>query len=76
LALLASGAALLLNKYARTATTVLGAVLMIMVLFIYFPILAAAPPNELVEALNYIGDTTLFAGTVLLAAGAIPHRRL
>ena len=70
LALLASGAALLLNKQARTATTILGIVLMIMVLFIYFPILAAAPPNDLVEALNYIGDTTLFAGTILLAAAS------
>jgi uncharacterized membrane protein len=75
LALLASGAALLLNKQARTATTLLGIVLTLMVIFIYFPILAAAPPEELVEALNYIGDTTLFAGTVLLAAGAMPPRR-
>jgi uncharacterized membrane protein len=75
LALLASGAALLLNKHARTATTLLGIVLALMVVFIYFPILAAAPPKELVEALNYIGDTTLFAGTILLAAGAMPLRR-
>lgn len=75
LALLASGAALLLNKQARTATTWLGIVLTLMVVFIYLPILAAAPPKELVEALNYIGDTTLFAGTVLLAAGAMPPRR-
>jgi uncharacterized membrane protein len=76
LALLASGAALLLNKQARTATTLLGIVLIVMVVFLYFPILAAAPPKELVEALNYIGDTTLFAGTVLLAAGAMQPRRL
>jgi uncharacterized membrane protein len=75
LALLASGAALLLNKQARTATTLLGIVLTLMVAFLYLAILAAAPPNELVEALNYIGDTTLFAGTVLLAAGAMPPRR-
>jgi hypothetical protein len=45
------------------------------VLCMYLPILAAAPPNELVEALNYIGDTTLFAGTVLLAAGTMPSHR-
>jgi hypothetical protein len=42
-----------------------------MVVFLYLPILAAAQPKELVEALNYIGDTTLFAGIVLLAAGAM-----
>jgi uncharacterized membrane protein len=74
LALLASGAALLLNKQARSATTLLGIVLTLMVIFIYLPILAAAPPAELVEALNYFGDTTLFAGTILLAAGAMPPR--
>jgi uncharacterized membrane protein len=75
LALLGGGAALLLNKQARTATTLLGIVLTLMVLCMYLPILAAAPPNELVEALNYIGDTTLFAGTLLLAAGAMPLHR-
>jgi uncharacterized membrane protein len=75
LALLASGAALLLNKQARPATTALGIVLALLVLFMYLPILAAAPPSGLVEALNYIGDTTLFAGTIMLAAGAIPPRR-
>jgi uncharacterized membrane protein len=75
LALLASGAALLLNKQARAATTALGIVLALLVLLMYLPILAAAPPSGLVEALNYIGDTTLFAGTIMLAAGAIPSRR-
>jgi uncharacterized membrane protein len=74
LALLASGAALLLNKHARTATTILGIVLALLVIFMYLPILFAAPPTGLVEALNYIGDTTLFAGTIMLAAGAMPRR--
>jgi uncharacterized membrane protein len=74
-ALLASGAALLLNRQARTTTTILGIVLALLVLFMYLPILATAPSSELVEALNYIGDTTLFAGTVMLAAGAMPPRR-
>jgi uncharacterized membrane protein len=71
LALLAGGAALIVNKQARLATTLLGIVLTLMVVFLYLPILAAAQPKELVEALNYIGDTTLFAGIVLLAAGAM-----
>lgn len=73
-ALLASGAALIVNKQARLATTWLGIELAFMVVLIYLPILAAAQPTELVEALNYIGDTTLFAGTILLAAGAMPDR--
>jgi uncharacterized membrane protein YphA (DoxX/SURF4 family) len=71
LALLAGGVSLLSNRYARAATTVLGVVLMLLVVLMYFPILAAAPAEGLVEALNYIGDTTLFAGTVLMAAGAM-----
>jgi uncharacterized membrane protein len=74
LALFASGTCLLVNKYARAATTVLGVVLVLLVITMYFPILTAAPADGLVEVLNYIGDTTLFAGTVLLAAGAMPER--
>ena len=75
LALLGAGVALLLNRYARAATTILGIVLVLLVILMYFPILAAAPSEGLVEALNYIGDTTLFAGTIMLAAGAMPARR-
>lgn len=76
LALLISGAALIVNKQARVATTWLGIGLALMVVLLYLPILAAAQPKELVEALNYIGDTTLFAGTILLAARALPDRDL
>lgn len=75
LALLASGAALIVNKHARLAATWLGIELALMVLLIYLPVLAAAQPKELVEALNYIGDTMLFAGTIFLAASAMPDRR-
>jgi len=68
---LAGGVGLVSNRYARAAATALGVVLVLLVVLMYFPILAAAPADMLVEALNYIGDTTLFAGTVLLAAGAM-----
>jgi uncharacterized membrane protein len=71
LALLAGGVGLLTVRYARAAATGLAVVLMLLVVLMYFPILAAAAPDMLVEALNYIGDTTLFAGTVLMAAGAM-----
>ena len=74
-ALLASGAALIANRGARVATTLLGFVLALLVVFLYTPILAAAPAKELVEALNYIGDTTLFAGIILLVAGEMPRNR-
>jgi uncharacterized membrane protein len=72
LALFAAGAAMLVNRHARVAATWVGIELALIVLFLYMPILAAAQPKELVEALNYIGDTTLFAGTVLLAAAKAP----
>jgi uncharacterized membrane protein len=71
LALLAGGVSLVIDRYARVAATALSVVLMLLVVLMYFPILAAAPAEGLVEALNYIGDTTLFAGTVLMAAGAM-----
>ena len=71
LALLVGGVSLVIDRYARLAATALSIVLMLMVVLMYFPILAAAPADMLVEALNYIGDTTLFAGTVLMAAGAM-----
>jgi uncharacterized membrane protein len=71
LALLAGGVSLVSNRYARACATGLAVVLMLLVVLMYFPILAAAPADMLVEALNYIGDTTLFAGTVLMAAGAM-----
>jgi uncharacterized membrane protein len=75
LALFAAGAALLVNRQARLATTWLGIELALMVLFIYMPVLAATQSKELVEALNYIGDTALFSGTILLAASTFPPQR-
>ena len=67
-----AGLALLLNKQSRTAATLLGLVVTLLVLFLYLPILAAAQPPALMEGLNYVADTLLFAGTVLLLAAATP----
>jgi hypothetical protein len=42
-------------------------------LFIYLPLLPlASQPSQMNEATNYIADTLLFAGTILLLAGALP----
>lgn len=71
--LLLSGAAFLVNKQARTAGTWLGIVLALIVAFIYLPILALAAQGEVMEALNYIADTLLFAGMVLIAARAVEN---
>jgi uncharacterized membrane protein len=68
--LILSGVCLLVNKKARIAATVLGLTILLAVLWIYVPMLAATPRD--VVALNYFFDTLLFCGTILLLAGAMP----
>ncbi|HET7213953.1 MAG TPA: hypothetical protein VFL79_10215 [Terriglobia bacterium] len=63
------GVCLLANKKARPAATVLGLTILLAVLWIYLPILVAAPKS--VEALNYFFDTLLFCGAILLLANAM-----
>ena len=67
--LIFSGVCLLANQKARTAATFLGATILLAVLWIYLPILVAAPKS--VEALNYFFDTLLFCGAILLLANAM-----
>lgn len=71
--LLVAGLALLLDRRPRTAATVLGAEIVFVVLFLYLPMLVAAEPKALMECVNYIFDTLLFGGTVLLLATAMPR---
>ena len=72
--LLVCGACILLAIKTRTAATYLGAWILLLVIFIYGPILATSlldPSTDVkVEGLNYFFDTLLFAGTVLALAGA------
>jgi uncharacterized membrane protein len=71
--LIGAGVAILMNKQARTAAAWLGLLLTLIVLFIYVPILGiAAKPSEMNEGVNYVADTLLFAGTILLLASAMP----
>jgi hypothetical protein len=59
------------------AATYLGAWILLMVVFVYGPILIASladPRTEVkVEGLNYFFDTLLFAGTILALAKATPR---
>jgi uncharacterized membrane protein len=72
-ALLISGAAMLLDlRRARFALTVLGSLITLLVLFLYLPIFLTAAQPALLEGINYVADTLLFAGTVLLAAAIMP----
>lgn len=67
--LIVAGACLLANKKARTAATFLGLTILLAVLWIYLPMLVAAPKS--VEALNYFFDTLLFCGALLLLANSL-----
>jgi len=67
--LILAGVCLLLNKKARMAATVLGLTILLTVLWIYLPMLLAAPTD--VVAMNFFFDTLLFCGAILLLANAI-----
>ena len=75
--LLVAGASILLARKTRIAATYLGIWIVLLVLFIYGPILIAqmSDPSTAVkvEGINYIADTLLFAGAILALAGATPR---
>jgi uncharacterized membrane protein len=66
--LVLAGVCLVVNKKTRLAATILGLTILLTVLWIYLPILIAAPKD--VVALNFFFDTLLFGGAILLLANA------
>jgi uncharacterized membrane protein len=73
-ALLASGATLLVDwkSSARVTATLLGLLIVLLVVFLYLPIFLIAAPPAMLEGINYVADTLLLGGTVLLAAALFP----
>jgi uncharacterized membrane protein YphA (DoxX/SURF4 family) len=75
--LLVAGVSILLGKKTRMAATYLGTWVVLLVLFIYGPILIASlsdPSTAVkVEGINYFADTLLFAGAILGLASATPR---
>jgi uncharacterized membrane protein len=75
--LLVAGAYILLGKRTRMAATYLGTWIVLLVVFIYGPILIVSlldPDTAVkVEGINYFGDTLLFAGAILALASATPR---
>ena len=75
--LLIAGVFILLNKKTRMAATYLGTWIVLLVLFVYGPILIASlmDPSAAVqiEGINYFFDTLLFGGTILVLASASPR---
>ena len=75
--LVVAGACILLNKKTRMAATYLGTWVVLLVVFVYGPILIASLANPStgvkVEGINYFFDTMLFAGAILALASATPR---
>lgn len=75
--LLIAGVFILLNKKTRLAATYLGTWIVLLVLFVYGPILIASlmdPSTAIqIEGINYFFDTLLFGGTILVLASASPR---
>jgi len=69
--LVAAGALLLVNKKTRAAATYLGLTVLLIILVIYLPI-EISIPADIGNGLNYIADTMMFCGAVLLLADALP----
>ncbi len=74
--LLAAGVGLALNKKSRMAAISIGALMTVLTLFLYLPIWFLARGGttpEIMEAINYVFDTLLYAGATLALASALPH---
>jgi uncharacterized membrane protein YphA (DoxX/SURF4 family) len=67
-----AGIPLLLGKKTRAAATWIGLTVFFVILVVYVPI-AIADRASLDNGLNYIFDTLMFCGTVLLLASAMPR---
>jgi hypothetical protein len=67
-----AGAALVINWKAQKAATYMGIMILLLMLFVYLPLLVASPTD--LEALNYFFDTLLFCGTILVLADALRER--
>lgn len=73
--MLAGGISVLFDKYARAGAAWVGLLITAITFLLYVPILTTATkPSEMNEGINYVADTLLFAGAVLLLAGAMPKR--
>jgi uncharacterized membrane protein YphA (DoxX/SURF4 family) len=68
-----AGPLLLVGKKTRAAATWLGLAVLFVVLVVYVPI--AVVERASLDSLNYMADTLMYCGAVLLLAGAMPQNR-
>jgi len=69
-----AGPLLLAGRKTRAAATWLGMIVLVTILAVYVPI-GIVERASLDNGLNYLGDTLMFCGDVLLLAGAMPRSR-
>src|SRR5271154_7368867 len=67
-----AGIFLLVGKKTRAAATLAGLTVLVIVLAVYVPI-GVVDRASLDNGLNYLGDTLMYCGAVLLLAGAMPR---
>jgi uncharacterized membrane protein YphA (DoxX/SURF4 family) len=67
-----AGPLLLAGLKTRAAATSLGMIVLVTILMVYVPI-GIAERASLDNGLNYLGDTLMFCGDLLLLAGAMPR---
>jgi uncharacterized membrane protein len=74
--LLAAGIGVAINKKSRIAAASIGALMTALTLFLYVPVLALAcsgSAGDFNDAINYVADTLLYAGSALALALALPN---
>lgn len=72
--LLFAAVTILLNKHARQATAMAGLLMAFFTFLLYLPILLMnRGVGPIIEGVNYVGDTLLFGGALLLLALALPR---
>jgi uncharacterized membrane protein len=71
-AFLIAGTSLIVNRKTRLAATWLGIVVLLLVLFVYLPILVTSP-FDIDNGLNFFVSTLAFSGVALLVAKAMPR---
>jgi uncharacterized membrane protein len=70
-----AGTLLLVGKKTRAAATWIGLTVLFVELVVYVPI-GIVDRASLSNGINYVGDTLMFCGAVLLLAGAMPRETL
>jgi peptidoglycan/LPS O-acetylase OafA/YrhL len=72
--LLFAAVSILRNKHARQALAIAGFLMAVFTFLLYLPLLVmASGVGQIIEGLNYVGDTLLFGGALLLLAQASPR---